>query len=144
MTRLACGMPASAALPGATTIMRWLIWQATAALNMAGQFRSSELSANSATNSYSSIVSGGSWPLAAKSPTAMAKSNRPPSLGRSAGAKFMVIRLAGNSKPALMMALRTLSLLSLTAVSGRPTMVSAGKPALKCVSTLTKGASTPT
>ena len=56
----------------------------------------------------------------------MARSKRPPSLGKSAGARLIVMRLVGNSNPALIMALRTRSLLSLTAVSGRPTMVNAG------------------
>jgi len=61
-------------------------------------------------------------------PRAIARSNRPPSLGKSAGARLMVIRLAGNSNSLLMMALRTRSLLSRTAVSGNPTRLNAGKP----------------
>src|SRR5438105_6040730 len=56
-------------------------------------------------------------------PSAMGRSNRPPSLGRSAGARFTVIRPAGNSKRELRSAARTRSLLSFTTVAGRPTTV---------------------
>src|SRR5947208_5623299 len=55
-------------------------------------------------------------------PSAMGRSNRPPSLGRSAGARFTVIRPAGNSKRELRSAARTRSLLSFTTVAGRPTI----------------------
>ena len=71
---------------------------------------------------------------------AIGKSKRPPSLGRSAGAKLMVIRLLGNSNPAFKMALRTRSLLSFTAVSGRPTIEKPGSPFERWASTVTKGA----
>ncbi|MNN35522.1 hypothetical protein D3C81_1493740 [compost metagenome] len=74
----------------------------------------------------------------------MARSKRPPSFGRSAGARLRVMRRAGNSRRALSTALRTLSLLSLTVASGRPTRVSAGKPLARCASTVTAGATTPT
>ena len=67
-----------------------------------------------------------------------------PSLGRSAGARLMVMRRLGNSKRLLRMAPRTRSLLSFTAASGRPTMNSPGRPADRCTSTLTGGASIPT
>src|SRR5690606_15373072 len=86
----------------------------------------------------------GIWPLAARTPRAMARSKRPPSLGRSAGARLRVMRRAGKSKPEFWIALRTRSLLSLTAVSGRPTRVMPGRPLARCASTLTAGASTPT
>ena len=42
------------------------------------------------------------------------------------------------------MAERTLSLLSRTAASGKPTMVTAGNPCDKCTSTITLGALSPT
>ena len=74
----------------------------------------------------------------------MAKSKRPPSLGKSAGAKLTVIRLCGNSKPELIMALRTLSFASRTEVSGSPTIVKEGNPLDKCTSIVTKGAFIPT
>ena len=62
------------------------------------------------------------WFDAANNPKAMGRSNRPPCLGRSAGAKLTVIRRVGNSKFELIIAARTLSLLSRTAVSGNPTI----------------------
>src|SRR5690606_20484896 len=76
-------------------------------------------------------------------PRAMARSKRPPSLGRSAGARDRVIRRCGYSKPQQSRALRTRSLLSRTLVSGRPTRVSEGRPLARWASTLTAGASTP-
>src|SRR5690554_2023338 len=76
-------------------------------------------------------------------PNAMGRSKRPPSLGKSAGARLMVMRRAGNSKPELRMALRTRSLLSLTAVSGKPTIDRPGRPLERWVSTKTWGADTP-
>jgi len=55
----------------------------------------------------------------------------------------MVMRLSGNSKLAFSRALLTLSLLSLTAASGKPTILKAGKPLDRCASTETRGASMP-
>ncbi len=74
---------------------------------------------------------------------AMARSKRPPSLGRSAGARLTVMCLEGNSKLPLSRALRTRSRDSFTEVSGRPTMLKAGKPLERCTSTVTCGAATP-
>jgi hypothetical protein len=74
---------------------------------------------------------------------AMGKSNREPSLGISAGAKLIVMRLAGKSNWQFLMALRTRSLLSLTAASGRPTIEKLGKPLDKWASTVTDGAVIP-
>ncbi len=51
--------------------------------------------------------------LAERIPSAIARSKRPPSLGKSAGARFSVIRRGGNCSPELMIALRTRSLLLL-------------------------------
>ena len=49
-----------------------------------------------------------------------------------------MIRLIGNSSPAFLMAPRTRSVDSLTAVSGRPTILNAGRPGETSTSTLTK------
>ncbi len=49
-------------------------------------------SANSPTNSWSLRCSDGTCSEAAKIPRAIAKSKRPPSLGKSAGARFTVMR----------------------------------------------------
>ena len=45
-----------------------------------------------------------------------------------AGARFTVMRLTGKAKPQFLMAERTRSRASVTAASGRPTMVKAGRP----------------
>ncbi len=50
----------------------------------------------------------------------MGRSKRPPSLGRSAGARFTVMRPAGNSKSQCASAARTRSLLSRTTGAGKP------------------------
>src|SRR5450830_864360 len=76
-------------------------------------------------------------------PKAMGKSKRPDSLGKSAGARLTVMRLAGNSKRAFCSAARTRSLDSLTSVSGKPTMVKQGRPLARWTSTVTCGASMP-
>src|SRR6185369_9573311 len=76
-------------------------------------------------------------------PNVMGRSKRPPSLGRSAGARFTVMRRAGNSKRAFWMAARTRSRASRTSASGRPTMVKEGRPLARCVSTVTSGAAAP-
>ncbi len=67
-------------------------------------------------------------PEATRMPTAIARSKRPPSFGRSAGARLTVTRPAGKSKPQLESAARTRSLLSLTAVSSSPTTENEGSP----------------
>ena len=59
-------------------------------------------------------------------PSAMGKSKRPDSLGRSAGARLAVMRRAGMSKPQFCSAARTRSRDSFTSVSGRPTIVNEG------------------
>ena len=105
--------------------------------------RSSPVSASSPANSYRSSSSLGSWPDAARMPSAIGKSKRPLSLGKSAGARLTVIRRAGNSKRQLIRADRTRSRASLTSVSGKPTMVNAGRPAARWTSVVTNGASMP-
>ena len=84
-------------------------------------------------------------PLAARMPSAIGKSSRPESLGRSAGARLTVMRwLCGNSSPLLRMAERTRSRASLTSTSARPTSVKLGRPLAMCTSTVTDGACRPT
>ena len=51
-----------------------------------------------------------------------------PTFFRWAGARFTVMRLTGKAKPQFLMAERTRSRASVTAASGRPTMVKAGRP----------------
>jgi hypothetical protein len=73
----------------------------------------------------------------------MERSYLPVDLGRSAGARFTVILLEGYSKPLVVIAAFTRSLLSLTAVSESPTISVLGKPEDTSVSTVTSGASMP-
>src|SRR5919108_745538 len=77
-------------------------------------------------------------------PSAIGRSKRPPSFGRSAGARFTVIRPAGNSKREFSSAARTRPLLSFTTVAGRPTIQNAGSPLARLTSTCTRGACSPT
>ncbi|KAG1246950.1 hypothetical protein G6F65_020417 [Rhizopus arrhizus] len=83
------------------------------------------------------------WPEASNNPSAMGRSNRPDSLGISAGDRFTVIRPGGNSKPLFRMAARTRSRLSRTSVSGNPTTLKLGSPGPRCVSTRTACACNP-
>ena len=101
--------------------------------------------ASSPASSYLANSSGemAIWPEAARMPTAIGRSKRPDSLGKSAGARLTVIFFAGKSKPLWMMAARTRSRLSFTSVSGRPTILNAGRPLAKWASTSTKGAAMP-
>jgi len=65
---------------------------------------------------------------AVRIPNAMGRSKDEPSFLTSAGARFIVILSLGNSNPAFLIADLTLSLLSFTEVSGRPTILKAGRP----------------
>src|SRR6478736_2105487 len=76
-------------------------------------------------------------------PSAMGRSKRPPSFGRSAGARFTVMRPAGKAKPQCARAARTRSLLSRTTGAGSPTILNVGRPEPRCTSTLTRGAASP-
>jgi hypothetical protein len=76
-------------------------------------------------------------------PRAMARSNRPPSFGNSAGARFTVTRRLGYSKAVFWMATRTRSRASRTDESGSPTIEVEGSPPDRCTSTTTCGAVTP-
>ena len=107
---------ASSALASGTTSARPAARAARAAGNMPCTGLIAPDSASSPKHSTCSSATAGSCPLAARMPRAMARSKRPPSLGRSAGARLRVIRRAGKSRVELMIALRTRSLLSLTAL----------------------------
>ncbi len=66
--------------------------------------------------------------MAARTPRAIGRSKPAPSFFISAGAKFMVILRFGKSKPEFFIADLTLSFDSFTAVSGRQTILMAGRP----------------
>ncbi len=84
-----------------------------------------------------------SWSDAARIAIAIARSWPVPSFGRSAGARFTVIRRDGTSKPELRSAARTRSRASSTALPASPTMVSPGRPKATSTSTRTGIPSTP-
>ncbi len=90
-----------------------------------------------------SRTDAGSWPTAASTPQATARSKPGPSLRSAAGARLTVIRRAGNSKPELRIAERTRSRDSRTARSPSPTIVNAGSPGRMSTSTVTRRLSTP-
>ncbi len=136
-------MLASAALAWGITKLRPALRAAKAAGSMPLTALTSPDKPSSPIHSNSSRAWLGICLLAANKPRAMARSKRAPSLGKSAGAKLKVMRFCGNSRPLLIMALRTRSLLSRTAVSGKPTKVSIGRPLLRCTSTCTWGAAIP-
>lgn len=73
---------------------------------------------------------GGSFscPPAHRMPTRMGRSYSVPIFLTWAGARLTVMRLTGKVKPQFLMAARTRSLASLTAASGRPTTLKAGRP----------------
>ena len=85
----------------------------------------------------------GRRPLAASTPTAMGRSYDVPRLRTLAGARLIVTRWAGNSKPEFRIALRTRSRLSRTLESGSPTMLKVGRPNDTSTSTSTSDASIP-
>ena len=82
-------------------------------------------------------------PAAARTPSAIGRSNDDPALRMSAGARLTVIRFPGKSKPELRIALRIRSRLSRTDASGRPTMLKDGMPCETSTSTWTPQASMP-
>ena len=84
------------------------------------------------------------WPLASRMPMAIAKSKEPPLLRKSAGARLIVMRRAGQVKPEARIAERIRSRASPTAVSGSPTMRVAGIPGAPSTSTSTGTPSMPT
>ena len=76
--------------------------------------------------------------FAFKIPRATGRSNPAPSFLRSAGERLIKTLSGGNSNPLLITAARTLSLVSFTAPSARPTTSTAGMPLLRSTSTLTR------
>ena len=143
-TSTSAASAASLPLAGGTSSLRPARPLASAAASTPSTARISPVNASSPRNSQPSSASPETWPLAASMPRAIARSKRPPCLGRSAGARLMVIRRAGNSNCAQWMAARTRSLASRTAASGSPTMLIDGKPPPRWTSTRTSGACTPT
>src|SRR3989304_7344875 len=81
---------------------------------------------------------------AAKIPTAIAKSKAGPDFGKSAGAKFTVNRRSAILADEFLIAARTRSFDSSTALSGKPTILKAGKPEEISASTSIGKASSPT
>ena len=88
------------------------------------------------TRTFSSINPESSF--AFNIPRATGRSNPAPSFLRSAGERLIKTLSAGNSNPLLIRAERTLSLVSFTAPSARPTTSTAGIPLLRSTSTLTR------
>src|SRR5579875_3184255 len=87
--------------------------------------------------------SAGICPEAVSIPMAIGRSYEGPSLRKSAGARLTVMRLNGKRQPEFLIAERTRSLDSLTAVSGRPTIVKAARPLEISISTSTSAPSRP-
>ena len=85
----------------------------------------------SPTTTCSASVSASITPMAPSKASAIARSKCEPSLGRSAGDRFTVIRLGGSASPIAAIAPRTRSRLSATALSGSPTTTNAGNPATR-------------
>jgi len=105
--------------------------------------RNSPDSDSSPANSNRSSTRAGACPVAARIPIAIGRSNRPDSLGRSAGARLTVMRRDGKSKRQFCSAARTRSRASLTSASGRPTRVNEGRPLARWTSTVTSGENIP-
>ncbi len=82
-------------------------------------------------------------PQAASSATAMGRSNPVPSLRRSAGARFTVMRFEGSRKPRLRTAAPTRTSASCTAPPASPVSWVRGKPEAASTSTSTGMAATP-
>ena len=120
---------ASGALSAGTN--SWRIPQRTAARAM-GRIPDTGRSAPDRDSSPKKAASAypfrGSWPLAERMPSKMGRSYTVPTFFRSAGARLMVMRETGKSKPLERMAERTRSRDSFTAASGRPTTSKAGSP----------------
>ncbi len=141
-----CAPGASAASPAdaAGTINTRLADFAASAIASAPRTgRKSPFKPNSPANSNSASRLPGSCPVAASSEIAMGRSNRPDSLGISAGARFAVSLRYGNSKPAVWMAARTRSRDSRTSTSGSPTRLKLALPLATCSSTVTGSACIP-
>ena len=137
---------ASSALPGGSTRQAVLpcVCSARLVARAPRTGRSSPDKDSSPANSCPASRLASICPLAARMPSAIGRSNRPESLGRSAGARFTVMRLLlGKSSPAFCRAERTRSRASFTSTSARPTSVKLGRPLARCTSTVTAGACSP-
>ena len=110
---------------------------------MPGTRRKAPSRPSSARNERPSTAGASSWPSAARTPTAIARSSPEPPLRRPDGARLTVIRFRGHPRPLDMTALRTLSRDSRQAASGNPTMAKPGSPLDTWTSTLTARPSTP-
>ena len=110
---------------------------------MPGTRRRLPSSPSSARNERPPTAGASSWPSAASTPTAIARSSPEPPLRRPDGARLTVIRFRGHPRPLDMTALRTLSRDSRQAASGNPTMAKPGSPLDTWTSTLTARPSTP-
>ena len=120
---------------------------ASAAASAAGSAPITAISEPSSESSPSATCAAtssfGSTSIAARIDSAIGRSKCEPSFGRSAGERLTVIRFAGSASPIAVIAARTRSRASLTALSGSPTTVNAGKPAAMAHCTSTSRASTP-
>ena len=115
----------------------------SATLSVPRAGRSSPPSDSSPNTAQRASAAAGTWPLAASTPRAIARSKPGPTLRRYAGARFDVIRRWGNSKPELSTAARTRSRASRTALSASPTTAKAGSPGRISTSTVTGRESRP-
>ncbi len=93
--------------------------------------------ASSPMNAVFSSFDWSSIPEEDRIPTAIGRSYSVPTFSMSAGARFTVIFFTGNFIPMFSIADFTLSLLSLTAVSGNPTVINCGSPWVMFTSTST-------
>ena len=100
--------------------------------------------ASSPTAAWVARSSDATWCEAPRTASAIGRSKPEPSLRRSAGARFTVMRRAGQKSSAEAMPLRTRCFASWQARSARPTIVNTGWPSSTCASTSTRRASSPT
>ena len=82
---------------------------------------------NSPICSHSATLVFFSMPAAARTETAIAKSNEEPRFGTAAGERFTVIRRPGKASSLLVQAARTREVDSLSEASGNPTRMKLGK-----------------
>ena len=111
-------------------------------ITIAELVRNGTMSAEMAATLWSAVDEQRSF-LTVAIPRFAGKSKRPPVLRISAGPRLTVMRLSGNPRLQLEIALRTRSLLSRTAASGSPTTENVGKPPPRNTSMVTGGAVTP-
>ncbi len=86
---------------------------------------------------FSSSPFAATCPVPARIPTAIGRSKALPDFAMSAGARLMVMRLGGTTKPLFWMAATTRSFPSFTAPCGRPTVEKEGRPLATSASTVT-------